>query len=227
MVDFFTPIPLEQGLITVFLLKVVVPLPLPPMAIMLLLAILPLGLPTLGYFLAFAGGTAAHYGVYGAEAAGGLGAAVYAAGDFAASGTKSAVVKTSSGEKLYYTIESPEVWFEDFGEGQLSNGKAHIELDALFSETVTINSTNPMKVFIQLNDPNCNGIAVVRGTTGFDVVELQNGISNASFSYRIVAKRKGYENQRLPQTTLGMDDPNLYPELWQEIEKRHQEAKIQ
>jgi len=185
------------------------------------------GLAYAGYFLAFAGGTAAHYGVYGAEAAGGLGAAVYAAGDFAASGTKSAVVKTSSGEKLYYTIESPEVWFEDFGEGQLSNGKAHIELDALFSETVTINSTNPMKVFIQLNDPNCNGIAVVRGTTGFDVVELQNGISNASFSYRIVAKRKGYENQRLPQTTLGMDDPNLYPELWQEIEKRHQEAKIQ
>src|SRR4030067_1496295 len=78
------------------------------------------GLAYAGYFLAFAGGTAAHYGVYGAEAAGGLGAAGYAAGDFAASGTKSAVVKTSSGEKLYYTIESPEVWFEDFGEGELS-----------------------------------------------------------------------------------------------------------
>src|SRR4030066_52434 len=184
------------------------------------------GLAYAGYFLAFAGGTAAHYGVYGAEAAGGLGAAVYAAGDFAASGTKSAVVKTSSGEKLYYTIESPEVWFEDFGEGELVNGNAHIELDPLFLETVTINTLNPMKVFVQL-EGDCSGVYVVKGTTGFDVTELKSGNSNAQFSFRIIAKRKGYENQRLPQTTLGMDDPNLYPELWQEIEKRHEEAKVQ
>ena len=54
-----------------------------------------------------------------------------------------------------------------------------------------------MKVFVQLNDVNCKGTAVKRGTTGFDVVELQNGTSNAAFSYRIVAKRKGYEDRRL------------------------------
>jgi len=178
-----------------------------------------------GYYLASSGGTGTHYGVYGIETAGGSGAAVYASGDFVASGSKSAVLKTSQGERLFYTMESPEVWFEDFGEGRLVNGRAHIELDALFLETVTINALNPMKVFIQLNDPNSNGVAVVKGTTGFDVIELQNGTSNATFDYRILAKRKGYENQRLPQTTVGTDDPNLYPELWQEIEKRQEEAR--
>ncbi len=178
-----------------------------------------------GYFYGSPSGTGLHYGVYGVEASGGSGAAIYAAGDMVASGTKSAVVKTSAGERLYYTIESPEIWFEDFGEGQLANGKAHIELGPLFLETVTINASNPMKVFIQLKD-DCKGTYVKTYNTGFDVIELQNGNSNASFSYRLVAKRKGYETQRLPQTTLGMDDPNLYPELWQEIEKRHQEAKV-
>ncbi len=177
-----------------------------------------------GLFTATSSGTGPHYGVYGVETAGGSGAAVYAAGDFAGSGAKYAVAKTSQGNRLLSVIEAPEVWFEDFGEGQLSNGKAHIELDPLFLETVTINGLNPMKVFVQL-EGDCNGVYVVKGTTGFDVTELKNGASHAQFSYRIIAKRKGYENQRLLQTTLGMDDPNLHPELWQEMEKRNKEAK--
>jgi hypothetical protein len=53
-----------------------------------------------------------------------------------------------------------------------------------------------MKVFIQLND-DCNGVFVKRGDTGFDVIELQKGQSNAHFTYRVVAKRKGFEDKRL------------------------------
>jgi len=83
-----------------------------------------------------------------------------------------------------------------------------------------------MKVFIQL-EGDCNGVYVVKGTTGFDVNELKGGNNNVQFSYRIIAKRKGYETQRLKATDVGMEDPNLYPELWQEIEKRNQEAKAQ
>jgi hypothetical protein len=123
---------------------------------------------------------------------------VWVSSDFGVGGDKNAVVKVDNGEyHMLSSQESPEVWFEDFGEGQLINGRTHIELDPLFLQTVTINSQHPMKVFIQLNDENCNGTAVKRGTTGFDVIELQNGTSNASFSYRIVAKRKGYEDKRL------------------------------
>ena len=92
--------------------------------------------------------------------------------------------------------ESSEVWFEDFGEGQLMGGLAQVNLDPLFLETVTINDQNPLKVFIQLNE-DCNGVYVQRQAAGFKVMELRRGNSNASFTYRVVAKRKGFENERL------------------------------
>jgi len=146
-----------------------------------------------------------------------------------ASGSKPAVVRTSQGEVLLYAMESSEVWFEEFGEGQLSNGQAHIELDPLFLETVTIDASNPMKVFIQLNDPDCKGTAVIRGATDFKVVELNNGTGNASFSYRVVAKRKGYETERLRLTDVGKNDPQLYPELLEKMVSalRAEEAQME
>jgi hypothetical protein len=180
-----------------------------------------------GHFEASSSGTGTHYGVYGSEAAGGSGAAVYAAGDIGSSGGTYSVLKTSKGHRLLSGIESPEIWFEDFGEGQLTNGRAHIELDPLFLETVTINAQHPMKVFVQVEDENCRGTAVKRGTTGFDVIELNGGMSSSSFSYRVVAKRKGYETERLRETDVGYDDPTLYPELREEMERRHEERKIQ
>jgi len=164
-----------------------------------------------GLFAGSSSGTGAHYGVYAMEAFGGSGAAIYASGDFAASGTKSAVMRTSQGSTLMYAMESAEVWFEDFGEGQLMNGQVHIELDPLFLEMVTINSANPMKVFIQLND-DCNGTYVKTSNTGFDVRELQGGNSDAAFTYRVIAKRAGYENERMRTADIGKDDPKLYPE---------------
>ncbi len=111
-------------------------------------------------------------------------------------GTKSAVVPTSQGDRKLYSQESPEVWFEDVGEGQLMGGTVHIELDSLFLETVTIDDQHPMKVFIQLND-DCNGVYVQRQATGFTVVELGVGKSSARFTYRVMAKRKGYEDTRM------------------------------
>ncbi len=122
-------------------------------------------------------------------------------GDFSASdGTKSAVVPSSQGMIKLYSQESPEVWFEDFGEGRLVNGQDIIALDPLFLETITVDDLHPMKVFIQLND-DCNGVFVQRGNTSFTVIELLNGNSSARFSYRVVAKRKGYENSRLEHET--------------------------
>jgi hypothetical protein len=112
------------------------------------------------------------------------------------SGTKSAVVHTSKGDRKFYAQESPEVWFEDFGEGKLEGGKARIDLDPLFLETVTINDRSPLKVFIQLKD-DCNGVYVRPQTKAFEVKELQNGNSSAAFTYRVVAKRKGFETARL------------------------------
>jgi len=53
-----------------------------------------------------------------------------------------------------------------------------------------------MKVFIQLND-DCHGVYVQRQATGFEVKELGGGSSSAHFTYRVMAKRKGFEQARL------------------------------
>jgi len=155
-----------------------------------------------GYFEALNYGTGSKFGVYGkgptSGYAGYFDGHLRTTGNLTVLGTKSAAVEFQPDDyRLVYSQESPECWFEDFGEGQLVNGRAHIELDPSFLKTVTVNQQHQMKVFIQLNDPNCKGTAVIRGATGFDVVELMNGTGNATFTYRVVAKRRGYEDVRL------------------------------
>jgi hypothetical protein len=141
-----------------------------------------------------------------------VGCGVYYTAGLAGTGYKSCVVKTSQGPTLLYCQESPECWFEDFGEEQLMKGRAHVELDPLFLETVTIDESNPMRVFVQLRD-DCRGTYVKPGTRGFDVVELQGGTSSARFAYRVAAKRRGFEEKRLDFFQPGTADPYLYPEL--------------
>ena len=157
------------------------------------------------------GGSGTNYGVFGYSSGGSTNVGVYYSGGLAGSGTKSCVVKTSKGPTLLYCQESPENWFEDFGEGRLINGRAHVTLDQLFLETVTIDAEFPMKVFVQL-EGDCKGVYVSKGANGFDVIELNQGKSNAAFSYRVVAKRKGFENKRLDYTRAGENDPYLYPD---------------
>ena len=53
-------------------------------------------------------------GVYGTTERGDSNYGVYCSGNFAASGTKSCIVKTSKGPAKLYCQESPENWFEDF-----------------------------------------------------------------------------------------------------------------
>ncbi|MBN1426220.1 hypothetical protein JXA88_16845 [Candidatus Fermentibacteria bacterium] len=156
---------------------------------------------------------------------------VYYAGGLAGSGTKSCVVRTSQGPTLMYCQESPENWFEDFGEGRLVNGRCRIELDPLFLETVTIGAANPMRVFTELGG-DCRGVYVTRGTTGFDVSELQGGTSSVPITYRVMAKRKGFETKRLEVCEAARTDSYLYPELREkevrereEMRARHEEER--
>jgi hypothetical protein len=163
-----------------------------------------------------------NYGVYGkTNSADGYG--VYYEGGLTGSGSKSCVVKTSQGPTLLYCQESPENWFEDFGRAQLVDGKAHVELDPLFLETVTVDEDNPLNVFLQPQDPYCRGLAAVPGTTGFGAVELFGGSSNGWFSYRVVAKRKGFEEKRLDYCKAAETDSYLYPELREKELREHEE----
>lgn len=123
-------------------------------------------------------------------------------------GSKNAVVATSDGAHALYAEESTEVWFTDYGFGQLENGRAAIRIDLLFAETVNLDE--PYPVFVQVYDAASAGVAVANRTaTGFEVVELNGGRSNAEFSYRIVAKRLGMETLRLERAPWADDDPNI------------------
>jgi len=124
------------------------------------------------------------------------GAGVMIVGDYTATGLKHALVPVGSEWRKLYCEEAAEVFFTDYGGGTMTNGHGHVELDPTFLQTVTIDSLNPMRVFIQMNT-QISGVYVVKGLTGFDVFENGTGRSEGAFDYRVVAKRKGYESVRM------------------------------
>lgn len=123
-------------------------------------------------------------------------AALHVEGDMCVTGQKNALVPSSQGMIKYYCEESTEVWFSDYGRDRLTNGFCHVELDPLFLETVTITEENTIFVFLQ-EEGECQGLFVTPGLTGFDVQEKTDGASDIVFSYRVVARRRGYEDERL------------------------------
>jgi hypothetical protein len=113
-------------------------------------------------------------------------------------GLVATIMETRAGKKNLFAPESPEPWFEDIGEGQLRNGSSgKIELDPYFLDCITINDEHPLKVFVQLRG-NCNGVYVRTYDDGFEVIELQDGTSNAKFCYRVIGAWKGNEDIRFP-----------------------------
>ncbi len=104
-------------------------------------------------------------------------------------------METNQGTVTLQSVQSPEAWFEDFGSGSLKSGTHIVNIDPLFAQTINLDVD--YHVFLTpLGD--CNGLYVTNKTaTGFEVRELGGGTSNVSFDYRIIAKRSGYENNRL------------------------------
>ena len=122
-------------------------------------------------------------------------------GNLFCSGSKSAVVPVDGGAKkvALYAVEAPENWFEDAGSAQLSNGSAVIQLENMFGQAV--NTGIDYHVFLTPNG-DCKGLYVSqKSATSFEVHELGGGTSSIAFDYRIMAKRKGYENIRMADKT--------------------------
>lgn len=122
----------------------------------------------------------------------------WADGSLHCNGALSNQVPTKNGKDVsLYAVQSTENWFEDFGSGQLGRGSATINLEPTFAQTV--NTGMDYHVFLTPNG-DCKGLYVSNKTAaGFEVRELGGGTSNVAFDYRIVAKRKGYENVRLAE----------------------------
>lgn len=123
--------------------------------------------------------------------------AIYGTGKFAVTGTKSASLPTTKGNQLVYCTESPEIWLEDLGGGTLVNGQVHITFDELYLETIFVDESHPFRVFLQ-EEGESNGLIVIKDADnkGFTVKEKNGGNSNISFSYRIMAKRRFYQDHR-------------------------------
>lgn len=159
------------------------------------------------------GGTGVYgHGTHGGNAAYfngtvGVGGNVAITGSLTVSGSypKSAAVPHPDGTlRRLYCMESPESWFEDFGSGQLSSGRAQVSLDREFALLV---KTDGYQVF-PIPEGDCKGLYITNKTsTGFEVRELQGGTSSIPFGYRIVARRKNIAAPRLekvevPKVTL-------------------------
>jgi hypothetical protein len=155
-------------------------------------------------------------GVYISAAAGKYGLNV-------ASGTKNAVVRTDDGSRLMYTEESTAVWFSDYGFGQLQDGVAIVHINPIFAQTV--NLTEPYHVFLE--EYGDAELYVSQRTPEWFEVRLghRRGDHNAAFSYRLVARRLGYEAHYLERAPWADDDPNLYPEKQEEWEAQERLAQ--
>lgn len=122
-------------------------------------------------------------------------------GNLLCEGTKSSVVPVDGGARkvALYAVEAPENWFEDAGSARLANGSAVVQMESTFAQTV--NGEVEYHVFLTPKG-DCKGLYVTNETAdSFEVRELGGGAANIAFDYRIMARRKGYENVRLADNT--------------------------
>ncbi len=121
-------------------------------------------------------------------------------------GPKNAAVPFADGShRLFYCIESPESWFEDFGEGTLLGGGANVPLDPEFLSAV---DTATLRIFLT---PQGNYALYVAGrtATGFAAAVVSGTGAGAggtgTFTYRAVARRKDIVTGRLARVEI---EPN-------------------
>lgn len=146
-------------------------------------------------------------------------------GNLSCSGTVNSVVSADNGARKVelHALQSPDDWFEDAGSGQLSNGSASIALDPTFAQTV--NTGVEYHVFLTPNG-DCKGLYVSqKSAASFEVHELGGGTSSIAFDYRIMAKRRGYENVRLADVTERYKKTEQQEQLRSELMEQHRAAR--
>jgi hypothetical protein len=135
-----------------------------------------------------------------AEGAGGV-CGINTTGDVSCTGEVKTLSSTQGGSHQVetYSMQSSESWMEDFGSGQLVNGHATIPLDAVFADAA--NTAVEYHVFLT-PEGEAQPLYVTNKTpAGFEVQENNHATDSIAFSFRIVAKRKGHEDERLVDVT--------------------------
>lgn len=119
-------------------------------------------------------------------------ASVRSTGFSVAGGTKNASVSTETyGQRLLNAYETPENYFADYGEAYVGEKRTlQVPIDPIYAETVTLGLYH---VFLTPNKL-CQ-FAVTETTPNYFTIETDT--PNVTFSWNIVAHRKGFECQRL------------------------------
>jgi hypothetical protein len=122
-------------------------------------------------------------------------------GDLSCTGQVKMLATTSGGKRTVetYAMQSPESWMEDFGSGATKGGVGEVQIEPAFADTVTADTS--YHVFLTPRGDS-KGLYVTNVTaTSFEVRESGGGTASIGFDYRIVAKRRGYEAERLVDVT--------------------------
>jgi len=122
------------------------------------------------------------------------------AGDLTCTGQVKSIVTTASARQVEtYSVQSSENWLEDYGSGTLQRGRAVVHLDAAFVDMA--NTGIEYHVFLTPKG-DAQSLYITNETAdGFEVRESAQGSANIGFDYRIVAKRRGLELQRMVDVT--------------------------
>ncbi len=157
---------------------------------------------------AYSAGQPSLYAIAGANLAARFDGAVDVYGAFRViGGPKSAVVPHRDGShRQLYCVESPESWFEDFGEAAIEGGACSVALDPEFAALVR---TDAYHVFLTPYGPASLYVSR-RSAKGFEIRVLAEGGAPAGSpaetlrcSYRIVARRRDIDAARLARVELG------------------------
>ncbi len=108
-------------------------------------------------------------------------------------GGVSEIIPTENHGRILLTCpESPEYWYQDYGTVELSNGKAHVDLDDILADIIVVDNENPIRVFCTpVNMLEFNGVTIMNQTSkGFDLVELNGGTHSGKVDYQVVVKPK-------------------------------------
>jgi hypothetical protein len=120
---------------------------------------------------------------------------------------KSAAVPHPDGShRRLYCLESPESWFEDFGSGVLECGRALVAIDPDFAALVNLDD---YQVFVTEYDRQSDLCVADRTPTGFRV-QARHAAAEGPFGWRIVARRKDINAERLATVTIP-PEPTLPP----------------
>jgi hypothetical protein len=117
----------------------------------------------------------------------------------------SSAVPSSDGTlRRLFSPGMAEAYYEDLGQGSLTNGVGAVTLDPAFAALVR---TDAYQVFLTAYGDN-RGLYVSNQTvSGFEVREVQGGTSSIGFGYRVVARPRDLPTSRLDRVTLPPSPP--------------------